>query len=277
MDIAKISEVFLNDPNAVEETAPSSIRLDFDRGPSGDRGSYIIPGLGNPNNYDFANSYILDNEGVPQSITPNPFDWFLNLNPTDPTYLTMFYLEKTGDSWEKIFKMMPNTYNRDFVGTFTLGQLTTILSVSNESLALGQLFGDQSVKNDFSIYRIPDITDDVSSVNSESAMLAISSPTLGDYAYRTDKSQFFRLVSTDSSLIDSWQAELSINITLDIETRAPGTPYPSMSGFILDAPVFDGSNYNFPILVTAAELQPLPVGFIPVSGDKIIHISINVV
>lgn len=275
MDIAQIREVFLNDPNATEDTVPSAIQLDFDRGLNGDRGSYIIPGLGNPNTYDFANSYTLDNEGNPQSITPQPFDWFVNLNPTDATYLTMFYLEKTGQQWEKIFKISPNVYNRNFVGTFVSGQLSEVLSVSNETLVLEQLFGDQTIKNNFDVYRIPDILDTVSIVDSEQEMLAIDPAVVGDYAYRTDRSQFFRLFADDASILASWQPELSISMSLDVETPIPGTPYPIVSGFLLSAPFFDGTNYNFPMIITAAEATPS--GFQAVSGDKTIHVSISVV
>lgn len=275
MDIAQIREVFLNDPNAVEDTVPSAIEINFDRGLNGDRGSYVIPGLGNPNNYDFANSYTLDNEGKPQAITPQPFDWFVNLKPTDPTYLTMFYLDKNGQNWEKIFKIFPNVYNRNFVGTFVAGQLSTMLSVSNETLVLEQLFGDQYVKNDFSIFRIPDILDTVSIVDSEAEMLDIDPATTGDYAYRTDRSQFFRLISNDATILSNWQPELSISMSLDVETPIPGTPYPIISGFMLSAPFFDGNNYNFPMIITAAEAKP--TGFEAVSGDKTVHVSISVV
>lgn len=275
MAIEQVREIFLNDPNVVEDTAPSSIELSFDCGLNGDRGSYVIPGLGNPNEYDFSLPAILDNEGKPQIISPQVYDWFINLKPTDPTYLTMFYLKKETNSWEKIFKVLPNIYNRNFVGTFLNGQLSTILSVSNETLVLEQLFGDQLIKNDFSIFRIPDMMDTVSIVDSESEMLDISLATTGDYAYRTDRSQFFRLISDDATILSNWQPELSISISLDVETPIPGTPYPIISGFMLSAPFFDGNNYNFPMIITAAEAKP--TGFEAVSGDKTVHVSISVV
>jgi hypothetical protein len=275
MDIAQIREVFLNDPNAVEDTVPSSIQIDFDRGLNGDRGSYIIPGLGNPNNYNFTIPSSLDNEGKPQVITPQPFDWFINLKPTDPTYLTMFYLEKTGQVWEKIFKLFPNVYNRNFVGTFVAGQVSKMLSISSEALPLEQLFGDQTVKNDFDIYRIPDTFDTVYDVDSEEEMLGLAGLIVGDYAYRTDRSQFFRLFADDATILSSWQSELSITASIDVETPTPNTAYPIVSGFLLSAPFFDGTNYNFPIIVTAAEAKP--TGFEAVSGDKTVHVSISVV
>lgn len=275
MAIEQVREIFLNDPNVVEDTAPSSIELSFDCGLNGDRGSYVIPGLGNPNEYDFSLPAILDNEGKPQIISPQVYDWFINLKPTDPTYLTMFYLKKETNSWEKIFKVLPNIYNRNFVGTFLNGQLSTILSVSNETLVLEQLFGDQLIKNDFSIFRIPDMMDTVSIVDSESEMLDISLATTGDYAYRTDRSQFFRLISDDAAILSNWQPELAFNMSIDIETPIPGIPYPIISGFILSAPFFDGNNYNFPMIITAAEAKP--TGFEAVSGDKTVHVSISVV
>lgn len=275
MDIAQVREVFLNNPDLTEDTVPSAVTLGFDVGLSGDRGSYIIPGLGNPNTYDFSLPSGLDNEGKPQVVKPQPFDWFINLRPTDPTYLTMFYLEKTGQTWSKIFKLFPNIYNRNFVGTFINGQLSKVLSVSNETLVLEQLFGNQSIKNDFSIFRIPDLLDTVSIVDSEEEMLQIENSVVGDYAFRTDRSKFFRLFADDASLTDSWQEELSVSVSLDIETPILDTQFPILSGFMISAPYFDGENYNFPIIITAAEAKP--TGFEAVSGDKTVHVSISVV
>jgi hypothetical protein len=271
---AAVDEIFLNDPNAITEDAPSSITLDVYKGLSGDRGTYVIPGLGNPTTYDFENSFILDNEGKAQTIIPQPFDWFVNLLPTDPTYLTVFQLDSNGQTWNVIFKIVPNSYSQNTVSSFTLGQTTKVFYVPRESLRLEQLFGTGG-RDDLLTYRIPDSEDIVSTVASEAGMLAISGAVAKQYAYRLDKSQFFRLKQTPANLLDNWQPELSINISLDIEVPIPGTPYPTSVGFLIGTPTSDEDYYIFSLAISAAELTQS--GIQPVSGERVIHTTISVI
>jgi hypothetical protein len=271
---ATVNEVFLNDPNAITEDAPSSITLDVYKGLSGERGTYVIPGLGNPNTYDFENSFILDNEGDPQNIIPQPFDWFVNLLPTDPTYLTVFQLDSNGQTWNVIFKIIPNTYSQNTIANFTLGSTTKVFYVPRESLRLEQLFGAGN-RDDLSTYRIPDSEDIVSTVASESAMLAISGAVEKQYAYRLDRSQFFRLTQTPANVLENWQPELSINISLDIEVPAPGTPYPASVGFLIGTPSADEDYYIFSLAISAAELTDS--GLQPVAGERVVHTTISVI
>jgi hypothetical protein len=273
-NFSTVKEVFLNDPNAVFEDAPSSITLDVYKGLSGERGTYVIPGLGNPNTYDFSNSFILDNEGVPQIIAPKPFDWFVNLLPTDPAYLTVFQLRNDNQTWDIIFKIIPNTYSQNTVSNFISGQTEVNFIIPKESLRLEQLFGTGD-RDSFSTYRIPDDEDAVTTVSSELAMLALSDAEPYDYAYRSDRSQFFRLVKEPSSILENWQEELSINISLDIEVLPPGQPAPASIGFLVDAPSSDEDSYYFTLNVSAAQLSI--TGLQPVAGERVIHTTISVI
>ena len=269
-DLAQVTEI-------VVTNAPSSVVVESYLGPEGNRGAYVIPGLGSPSTYDFDNAYILDTEGKPKSITPQLFDWFVNLNPTDPDYLTIFILDKD-NVWQPGFKVIPNTHNTNRVLSFLNGAAITNVVVSKNTLRLSQEFGDQTNRSDLSIFRIPDQDDNVTTVSSEAAMLAISSPTALDYAYRSDRSQFFRLKDTPATAIDNWQAELSINLDIDIENPLPNTPYPVLSAFVLDKPTFDGDDYTFPIAVKVTQLNSeVPGGFEPVTGGRTAHISISVI
>ena len=277
MDIAQVSEIYLNDPEAANDNAPSSVVVNSYMGRTGNRGSYVIPGLGNPSVYDFANAFIIGVDGSPQYITPQPFDWFINLKPTDPDYLTVYQLDNSGSVWSRVLKLTPNNYSTNFVGNFVDGQLLTTITVSKLSLVLEQLFGDFTDVSNFNVRRIPTVLEDTDSVASEAAMLAISSPTVGQYAFRTDQSQFFRLIASDASIIDNWQPELTINFDIDLENIPPGLPYPSAIGFEVGAPQATETDYIFPIAITASELQPLPVGLTAVSGERIVHVTINVI
>lgn len=277
MDIAQVSEIYLNDPEADNDAAPSSVIVNAYMGRAGNRGSYVIPGLGNPSVYDFDNAFIIGVDGSPQYITPQPFDWFINLKPTDPDYLTVYQLDSSGATWSRVLKLTPNNYSTSFVGDFVSGQLLTTITVSKLSLVLEQLFGDFNDVSNFQVSRIPTFVEDVDSVASEAAMLAISPATIGQYAFRQDISQFFRLIGADASVIDNWKPELSINFDIDLENIPPGLPYPSAIGFEVGAPQATETDYIFPIAITASEIQPLPVGLTAVSGERIVHITINVI
>ena len=269
-DLAQVTEI-------VVTNSPSSVVVESYLGPEGNRGAYVIPGLGSPSTYDFDNAYILDTEGNPKSVTPQLFDWFVNLSPTDPDYLTIFILDKD-NVWQPAFKVIPNTYNTNRIVAFLNGATTTDVIVSKNTLRLSQEFGDQSNRSDTSIFRIPDQDDNVTTVSSEAAMLAISSPSALDYAYRSDRSQFFRLTDLPATDITNWQAELSVNADIDIENQIPNTPYPVLSAFVLDKPTFDGEDYTFPIAIKATQLNAdVPGGFEPITGGRTAHISLSVI
>lgn len=275
MDIAQISEIYLNDPAIATETAPSSVVIDQYRGLSGDRGSYIIPGLGNPNTYDFTNAYILNANGVPEYIAPNPFDLFINLQTTDPGYMTVYQLDNTGTVWNRVFKSIPNIYNTNFVANFVDGVYEATITVPRETMILEQLFGDYTNTTSFDVFRIPVAEDTLDNVNSEAEMLDLLSVS-GNYAFRIDLSQLFRLKDEDPSLLASWQSELSINIDIDIETPITEMPYPNACGSnVFASPTADDDNYYFFVNISLSELTES--GFVAVNGERIVHASISVI
>lgn len=270
-DLAKVEEIQLTN-------SPEAITLEVYRGPEGQRGAYIIPGSGNPANYfDIATqTYTFpDPTGAEEELVAQLYDWYIDLETTSETYLSTFQLKKT-NLWEQIFKVIPNTYNTNRVLGFVSGAASTNVVVSDNTLLLSQKFGDQTKTNDFNVYRIPTSSDTTSTVSSESAMLALSGQSVSNYAYRTDKSQFFRLVSLPASDIGSWQPELSINVDIDIENPIPNAPYPVLSSFKVSKPTYDGSNYTFPITISGSQLHPVN-GLEAISGARTAHISISVI
>jgi hypothetical protein len=273
--LATVSEIFLNEPGVVRETAPSSVTLEVYMGLKADRGTYVIPGLGNPSTYDFENSFILDNEGNPQYITPQPFDWFINLLPTDPTYLTVFQLDSNGQNWNIIFKVIPNIFSQNTVLDFTMGQASHVFYVPKESLRLEQLFGDQTDTSSFSVFRIPTAVEIFNFATwIPGTPLDLTGIEQGQYVFSTTTPQFLRMIA-DSESESDLQSELSINFDIDIEAIYPATPYPTTSSFVVGVPFSDEDYYVFPITIVAAELTES--GFVPITGERIVHTTISVV
>ena len=136
-DIAEITEITLSD-------GPSSVDVGVFNGVTGARGTWVIPGSGNPANYydPVRQKYVYDDptNALPELVAQF-YDWYLDLDTSSPTYLATFQLKETGQ-WEKIFKVVPNTYNTNRVLTFTGGVATTSVVVLKETLLLEQKFGN---------------------------------------------------------------------------------------------------------------------------------------
>ena len=140
-DIAEITEITLSD-------GPSSVDVGVYNGVTGARGTWVIPGSGNPANYydPVRQKYIYDDptNALPELVAQF-YDWYIDLEPTSETYLATFQLKETGQ-WERIFKVVPNTYHTNRVLTFTAGVASTNVIVSKNTLLLEQKFG-----NDFDL------------------------------------------------------------------------------------------------------------------------------
>lgn len=234
-----------------------SVNISVDRGSVGARGGYIIVYLGNPNTITFP--IIQDPNQGP--VYPQVADWYINMKTTDPDYMCVYQLKEDG-VWELIFKLIPNVYCTIKNMSFTAGTATTTVSVSSETLRLAQ------------IYKSVDIPSVADSVDSEAEMLLLDS-SAGEYAYRTDLARFFRLSVTPATEISNWVPELGINLKVDFQNIDP-----VMSNFIVGKPtvstVSGVKHYNFPITVSAIGLS-LVSGIAPLSGSKLVHMSISVI
>lgn len=106
---------------------PSTVSVQMDFGPEGQRGSLILYGLGKPTDL-----------GVVFPQTPQLLDWYINLDTSDEEYLYIYqYVNRDGaDTWDRIFKIIPNTFNTNQVVAFTGGQGTANIAISNTTLPL---------------------------------------------------------------------------------------------------------------------------------------------
>lgn len=110
---------------------PSTVNVDVDFGPQGDRGSLILYGLGEPT---LAN--------LPQ--TAQLLDWYINLEPNDPYYLWIYQYVSKGNQnvWDRIFNIVPNTFHKTMLIDFVNGMATDgvnnfiTLNINNTTLPL---------------------------------------------------------------------------------------------------------------------------------------------
>jgi hypothetical protein len=275
---------------------PSSVNLHVDSGPNGTRGSYILANVGNPD-YVFSpdNPSATDepNEdgfyGVqyPNDLYPTYpqiLDWYINLSAQDEDYKVIYQLDEN-KVWQRIFKLIPTKYDINARVTFTMGTTSTDVEVSSITMPLPQEFGqDQFLEN-------IDIPETATTVDNEIEMLALSA-SVRDYAWRTDRSQFYKLVAEPASNINNWRPDLRVNLEVDIEpdwitdpdNYNPSTQplYPVASAFIVGKPFSeldedDVRQYTFPITINAAELNVEEEGWVPLTGKRIAHITVNVI
>ena len=74
---------------------PTSISVDLDFGPQGERGSLIFVGMGDPNLNDIGQ-------------IPNIFDLYINIDPNHEDYLYQYQYQNIAsvNTWTKILKLV---------------------------------------------------------------------------------------------------------------------------------------------------------------------------
>lgn len=120
-----MTEVILSNDDVTVIGGPSSINLDVDFGPKGDRGSTFLTGDTNPNDYEFLEPPLVG-------------DLFININTADTEYLYMYQLVSgpSSDTWEPLLKLIPNVFAQNKNLNFSNGSATTTISVADASVFL---------------------------------------------------------------------------------------------------------------------------------------------
>lgn len=115
-----MAEVILSSEELTVLGGPARIDLDVDFGPQGKRGSLILYGQGKPTE-------------VTLPETPQVYDNYINLLSSDDEYQFMYqYVAGDGGvlTWEKRFKLTPNTYGENTQRTFSAGQVQINIPVA---------------------------------------------------------------------------------------------------------------------------------------------------
>jgi hypothetical protein len=136
---------------------PSNISLDIDIGPPGERGTFVMYGIENPNEKDI-NTFV---------DIPKIFDLYVLVNPLSDDYLTIFsYQTQDGrDLWVPALKLTPNFFATNKVLEFTDGVAETRINLFDLGIANVQyptyvnsaaLFNVQVTLSNFNVLEIPD-------------------------------------------------------------------------------------------------------------------------
>ena len=119
---------------------PSSINVDLDIGPTGDRGSFIFVGSGKP---DIAPNFI------PSGYTLKTYDMYINLLTSDDEYMFLYqYLNNgTNLTWTKLMKLTPNMFSRNYGRTFVDGETTINVPVTAIVPSYSELLSNITAEN----------------------------------------------------------------------------------------------------------------------------------
>ena len=128
----------IQENNVVVTGGRPSVKVDTSFGPAGTRGGLILYGTGKPTDPSVSFTY-----------TPRLLDWYINLDITDDEYLFLYQYVSSPDfeggiGWNRIFKIIPNTYNTNvpvmfggFIdGDQTPGLAQALINVTNTSISL---------------------------------------------------------------------------------------------------------------------------------------------
>lgn len=118
-------DVNISTIDVVVTGGPSTVKVDADFGPQGQRGSFILYGAGKP-----------ETAADQLTYTPQILDWYINLDPSDDEYLYIYqYVTVAGGYvWKPFIKIFPNIFNTNEDVIFEDGLAELDLSVSNITL-----------------------------------------------------------------------------------------------------------------------------------------------
>lgn len=117
-----MAEIVLTTDDLTVLGGPSSITVDTNFGPEGQRGSYILVGNGQPND--------------PATVigeTPQVYDMYINVLSSDEEYMYIYqYLNVAGSlTWIRLMKLTPNTFSTNSTVEFVDGTATITIPIAN--------------------------------------------------------------------------------------------------------------------------------------------------
>jgi|LakMenEpi03Aug12_release.lakeMendotaPanAssembly.Ray.scaffolds.fasta_scaffold118165_5 hypothetical protein len=164
-----VDVVFSNDQLSVLG-GPSELNLSLDFGPPGSRGTYIFTGDGKPTD----DNVTILSASLPAQSTPQIFDFYINLKPSDNEYLFLYQYQNVNGvaTWERILRLIPNTAIANIDVEFLNGQAVRTV---NEQKLPGLIF---PLNDFFSIDELGIL--DSANFNVQYSILAKNDPELFD-------------------------------------------------------------------------------------------------
>lgn len=100
--------------------SPETVELLVDIGPTGQRGSKVFVGTGEPGSGTLNGQTILLN------------DLYINASPgSNYGYLYQYISQPGGSTWVQVLKMNPTLYSKKFSTTYTAGEATITIPIAN--------------------------------------------------------------------------------------------------------------------------------------------------
>lgn len=151
-------DIYINDESLTVLGGPSQVDVSVDYGETGDRGSIIISGYGNPND--------LTTEDFPQ--TPQIYDLYVNLRTSDADSGWVYqYVSQLGENvWIPLTSLSPGIYSANYSLDFVDGEASASIPVA--AIISGTLPGNLDATNFNVQYNI------VNTVNPTVSSIAIS-------------------------------------------------------------------------------------------------------
>lgn len=106
-----MADVLLSTEDLIVVGGPSQISISLDVGATGDSGSMIYHGSGNPNS-----------SSTQLGFTPRLLDMYINLDPTDAGYQYLYQYQTVFGvpEWVPLFRMFTNTYRKNTLASETV-------------------------------------------------------------------------------------------------------------------------------------------------------------
>jgi hypothetical protein len=132
-----MTEILLSSEDLTVFGGPSSLNIEVDFGPTGNRGSNIFVGNGNPNSVqtvDENNAITIDGQSI------QVFDMYINRLPSDSEYLSLYQYHNVNgtNAWDPVVSLKTNTYAGNGQSTFSDGSTTVLVGLALiDPLAVG--------------------------------------------------------------------------------------------------------------------------------------------
>jgi hypothetical protein len=125
-----MTEIFVssNETKVIGGTSTVNVELDF--GPQGDRGNLFLVGYGNPNT-------------ITHSVDLQLLDIYINVQTTDDDYLVIYqYQNSSGvNTWIETGRLMTDKFSTNRLASFTLGKTTSSIDFKLSNIVPLSLLG----------------------------------------------------------------------------------------------------------------------------------------